>query len=77
MEEKISVPYKTVFESTNVIMAATVQEDLKRAGFETLLNDVGDGHFHVLVPCESFDNAKALLITNPKYGENFANLKSE
>lgn len=75
MEEKIIIPFKTVFESTNVIMAATVQEDLQRAGFKSLLNDVGGGEFHVLVESEKFTNAKALLITNPKYGENFAGME--
>ncbi len=67
MEEKININFKTVFQTTNVIMAATVQEDLKRAGFTALLNDVGDGEFHVVVDADEFKNAKSLLITNPKY----------
>jgi len=71
MEEKVKVQFKTVFETTNTIMAATVQEDLNRAGFGALLNDCGDGEFHVVVPCEEHTNAKALLITNPKYGQIF------
>ena len=71
MEEKIIIPFKTVFESTNVIMAATVQEDLERAGFKSLLNDVGEGEFHVLVESDQYENAKALLITKSSYGENF------
>ena len=71
MEEKIVIPFKTVFHTTNIIMAATVQEDLERAGFTALLNAVDDGEFHVLVASAEHANAKALLITNPKYGEIF------
>ena len=75
MEEKINVQLKTVFESTNVIMAATVQEDLVRAGFKAMLADVGDDELQVVVPVEQFDNAKALLITKSQYGEHFATPK--
>lgn len=71
MEEKINVQLKTVFETTNVIMAATVQEDLVRAGFKAMLADAGDGEFHVVVEADEHKNAKALLITNPKYGQIF------
>lgn len=77
MEEKIKIQFKTVFQSTNVIMAATVQEDLIRAGFKALLNDVGDGEFQVVVPVEDFENTKALLITKSEYGEHFAGPKEK
>ena len=67
MEERIDIPFKTVFNTTNVIMASTVHEDLVRAGFKALLNDVGDGEFHVVVASADYDNAHALVVTNPKY----------
>jgi hypothetical protein len=56
-------------------MAATVQGDLKRAGFDVILNDAGDGEFHVVVASEDYENAKSLLITNPKYGQIFTGPK--
>jgi len=71
MEEEIRVPFKTLYKTTHIIMAVTVQEDLARAGFVVLVNQVSDNEYHVVIASNDYENAHALLVTNPKYGDIF------
>ena len=71
MAEEIRVPFKTLYKTTHIIMAVTVQEDLARAGFVVLVNQVSDNEYHVVIASNDYENAHALLVTNPKYGDIF------
>lgn len=71
MADEIKVPFKTLYKTTNILMAVTVQEDLNRAGFVVLVNQVGDNEYHVVIASNDYDHAHALLVTNPKYGDIF------
>jgi len=67
--EKIA--YQTLVSTRNELWAVSIQEDLKKAGFDILVTDDGDNHYSVVVNKEDYPNVKALLKTNPKYGQIF------
>lgn len=78
MEEKpITIPYKTIYTTTNVLMAVTVEGDLKKAGIAVLLVDNGDNEFTVVVPSDQVENATNLLKQTHPRGELFSPQKDK
>lgn len=67
--EKIA--YKTLVSTRNELWAVSIQADLKKAGFDIFVTDDGDKYYSVVVNKDDFTNVKALIKTNPKYGQIF------
>ena len=65
------IAYRTLVTTNNELWAVTIQEDLRKAGFDVLVTEDRDSHFSVVVEKEDYENTKALLETNPKYGQIF------
>ena len=64
--------YKSLFTTSNELWAVTIQDDLKKAGFMLLVRDAGEKQYNVLVAQDDYEHVKALLETNPKYGQIFS-----
>jgi len=64
--------YKTIFTTSNELWAVTIQEDMRKAGFILLVRDNGDNQFGLEAAQGDYEHVKALLETNPKYGQIFS-----
>lgn len=66
------ITYKTLFTTSNELWAVTIQDDLKKAGFTLLVRDGGENQYNVVAAQGDYEHVKALLETNPKYGQIFS-----